>query len=84
MNQIQNKSQYQLYTGNKQNLKNIGISKMLADSSENEDLQKYLNERAYDTASLGETSADEIIAVDTSSQEIDFYRDSEISKRYKE
>lgn len=32
-------------------------------TSHNEELQQYLNEKAYETASLGETSADELAAV---------------------
>ena len=34
---------------------------MLQDSSNNEELQQYLNEKSYETASLGETSADELV-----------------------
>lgn len=35
---------------------------MLANSSkQNDDLQKYLDEKAYQSASLGETSADELV-----------------------
>ena len=33
---------------------------MLVDGSQNEELQNYLNEKSYETASLGETSADEL------------------------
>ena len=34
---------------------------MLADEKENEELQQYLDEKNYETASLGETSADELM-----------------------
>ena len=33
---------------------------MLAHTDQNDELQQYMNEKAYDTASLGETSADEM------------------------
>ena len=58
---------------------------MLADTSENEELQRYIDERSYETASLGETSADELAvrsASDLSDTEIDIYRTDEISAAY--
>ena len=68
----------------------MGIEKMLEDTSENEELQRYLDERHYETASLGETSADELALRDNSSagelsdgaSEIDIYRTDEISAGY--
>ena len=58
---------------------------MLAETSENEELQRYIDERQYETASLGETSADELAlrsASDLSDTEIDIYRTDEISAAY--
>ena len=58
---------------------------MLADDKENEELQRYLEERSYETASLGETSADELAlrsASDMSDSEIDIYKTDEISTSY--
>ena len=58
---------------------------MLADTSENEELQRYLDERSYETASLGETSADELAlksASDLSDTEVDIYKSDEISAGY--
>lgn len=51
----------------------MGIESMLADNSNNDELQQYLNEKAYDTASLGETSADELqmIQAQSSSGEVE-------------
>jgi hypothetical protein len=46
-------------------------------------LQQYLNEKAYQSASLGETSADELV-LRASDKEVDFYQDSDVAKRYKE
>ena len=60
---------------------------MLADTSENEELQRYLEERSYETASLGETSADELAlksASDVSDNEIDIYKSDEISAGYQQ
>jgi len=49
---------------NKAQIVNFGIERMLRNSSSNnEELQQYLNEKAYETASLGETSADELAAI---------------------
>jgi hypothetical protein len=49
---------------NRSRIINLGIDRMLSNSSSNnEELQSYLNERAYETASLGETSADELAAI---------------------
>ena len=60
---------------------------MLVDVSENEELQRYIDEKHYETASLGETSADELAlrektASDLSDTEIDIYRTDEISAGY--
>lgn len=58
---------------------------MLTDDKENEELQRYLEERSYETASLGETSADELAlrsASDMSDNEIDIYKSDEISTSY--
>jgi len=58
---------------------------MLSDDKENEELQRYLEERSYETASLGETSADELAlrsASDMSDNEIDIYKSDEISTSY--
>lgn len=58
---------------------------MLTDDKENEELQRYLEERSYETASLGETSADELAlrsASDMSDNEIDIYKTDEISTSY--
>ena len=43
-------------------------------------------ERSYESASLGETSADELILVSNSasSGDLEVYRDSEVSKQYEE
>lgn len=58
---------------------------MLTDDKENEELQRYLDEKSYETASLGETSADELAlrsASDLSDSEIDIYKTDEISANY--
>lgn len=58
---------------------------MLADTSENDELSRYMDERSYETASLGETSADELAlksASDFSDSEIDIYKSDEISAGY--
>ena len=59
---------------------------MLADTETNDELQQYLNEKSYDTASLGETSADELAvqaSSDGDSHHIDVFRDEdEVSKSY--
>ena len=58
---------------------------MLVDTSENDELQRYIDERSYETASLGETSADELALrseSDLSDTEIDIYRTDEISAGY--
>lgn len=58
---------------------------MLAEDKDNEELQRYLTEKSYDTASLGETSADELAlksASDISDSEIDIYKSDEISANY--
>ena len=62
---------------------------MLEDNSNNEELEKYLTERSsgYESASLGETSADELQIVGSDSDGVagvDIYRDSPESKRYQE
>ena len=57
-------SQHRRYEMNRSRIINLGIDRMLSNSSSNnEELQSYLNERAYETASLGETSADELAAI---------------------
>lgn len=58
---------------------------MLADTTENDELSRYMDERSYETASLGETSADELAlksASDLSDTEIDIYKSDEISAGY--
>jgi len=58
---------------------------MLTADKDNEELQRYLTEKSYDTASLGETSADELAlksASDISDSEIDIYKSDEISANY--
>ena len=58
---------------------------MLANDKDNEELQRYLDEKSYETASLGETSADELAlrsASDLSDTEIDIYKTDEISANY--
>jgi hypothetical protein len=43
-----------------------------------------LNEKAYDTASLGETSADEVALAESqdSSGSVEIYRDSDLARVY--
>jgi len=67
-------------------LVNIGIGKLLENKKENEELQRYLAERSYESASLGETSADELAIVNNSlsNGELEVYRDSAISHKYEE
>lgn len=58
---------------------------MLTDNKENEELEQYIAEKSYETASLGETSADEVAlrsASDMSDNEIDIYKSDEISAGY--
>lgn len=78
-------SHFRQYESNKKELVNLGISRMLADVKENEELQQYIAEKSYETASLGETSADELAlrsASDMSDNEIDIYKTDEISAGY--
>lgn len=78
-------SHFRQYQTNLKDLKNLGIQRMLTDDKENEELQRYLEERSYETASLGETSADELAlrsASDMSDNEIDIYKTDEISTSY--
>jgi|LauGreDrversion4_2_1035121.scaffolds.fasta_scaffold57072_1 hypothetical protein len=78
-------SQHARYEANKQRLINLGIERMLKNkTSNNEELQQYLNEKAYETASLGETSADELAAVPQQTAEVDFFRESDINQKYKQ
>lgn len=70
---------------NKAQLVNLGIERMLRSNvKDNEELQQYLNEKAYETASLGETSADELVASPSQVSDVDFYRESDINQRYKQ
>ena len=61
---------------------------MIQDTAENDELQRYIDERQYETASLGETSADELALREDSDlsdggvNEIDIYRSDEISASY--
>ena len=59
---------------------------MLEDRNENAELQRYLQEKSYDSASLGETSADELACVSStgSSGDLEIYRDSAIASQYEE
>jgi hypothetical protein len=75
-------SDHSRYKSNKAELVNSGLKRMLTDHSNNDELQRYMDEKAYDTASLGETSADELVLPSSDSAEIDFYRDSDIGKGY--
>ncbi len=77
--------QYQLKHKEMQNLR---IEKMLKPRTNNPELQKYLEEKSnYETASLGETSADEL-AIKTqtsdvdSDKRVDIYRDSRIANHF--
>ena len=82
----ENHSHFRQYEHNKKEIINLGIERMLADTTENDELQRYLDERNYETASLGETSADEVAmrsASDLSDSEIDIYQQSEVSTGYK-
>jgi hypothetical protein len=68
-------------------LKNLGIGRMLEDSKDNEELARYLAEKSYESASLGETSADELAVVSPSagsSGDLEIYRQSAMSERYEE
>lgn len=62
----------------------MGIEGMLANSSQNDELQNYLNEKSYETASLGETSADELATINQHLDVVDFYRDSEVNRGLKD
>ena len=58
---------------------------MLADEKENDELQRYIDEKNYETASLGETSADELAlrsASDLSDNEMDIYKTDDITSNY--
>ena len=61
---------------------------MLEETNNNDELQQYLAEKSYDTASLGETSADELAVQASSASEdhnIDVFRsDDQVSKNYEE
>lgn len=79
-------SKYREYKENKNKLVNMGITRLLDDRQENEELQRYLAEKSYDSASLGETSADELSLVNPSisSGDLEIYRENVVSKSYDE
>ena len=81
-------SSYRQYVENKKQLTNLGIGRMLVDDDDNAELQQYLNEKSYDTASLGETSADELAvqaSSDSDAHHIDVFRsEDEVSRSYQE
>ena len=81
-------SSYRQYVENKRQLTNLGIGRMLVDDDDNAELQQYLNEKSYDTASLGETSADELAvpaSSDSDAHHIDVFRsEDEVSRSYQE
>ena len=56
-----------------------------SDGKENDELQRYMAEKSYESASLEETSADELAlrsASDLSDTELDIYKADEISAGY--
>lgn len=70
-------------------MQNLRIEKLLTPRSNNPELQKYLEDKAtnYDTASLGETSADELAlktstAEEDSDKRVDIYRESRLANQY--
>ena len=81
-------SQYKHYEKSKKEITNMGIERMLVDGSQNQELQNYLNEKAYETASLGETSADELVVQPSSGGEgsqVDILRNhDDIATKYDE
>ena len=79
-------SKFKNYKENKKKLLNFGIGRLLEDQKENEDLQRYLAEKSYESASLGETSADELAVVTPtgSSGDLEIFRESTVSNKYEE
>ena len=77
-------SQHKRYQKNKSNLANMGIQAMLTPNETNDELQAYMNEKAYDTASLGETSADELSMHHEESSGVEIYRDSDLDRKLNE
>lgn len=60
---------------------------MFTPRSNNLELQRYLQDKSYDTASLGETSADELTLKDPSyssdsEKRVDIYRESALASEY--
>jgi hypothetical protein len=78
-------SQFKDYRRNKQKLLNIGIARLLDNPARNEELERYLAEKSYESASLGETSADEVTMLSGSeSAELEVYRESAVASAYDE
>lgn len=69
-------------------MQNFRISKLLTPRNHNPELQKYLEEKAnYETASMAETSADELVIKqmsnsDNDSKSVDIYRDSRLASEF--
>ena len=79
----EDKTEYQKYMTDKQEYKNLRIESFMQSRDQNNDLQKYLEAKhqAYDTASFGEsTSADELALKSSSSGEVEIFRQSQVSK----
>jgi len=64
----------------------MGITKLLESSrKDNEELERYLAEKSYESASLGETSADELaVASGSESTGVEVYRTTQISNQYED
>ncbi|CDW74365.1 UNKNOWN [Stylonychia lemnae] len=81
-------NEFQDYKSKQKELQNFRIEKMLTPRSNNPDLQKYLEDKAaYETASLGETSADELTIKSAQSEEdsdkrIDIIRENSLANEF--
>lgn len=80
-------NEHKEYQRKTKELQNKRIGKLLTNRSNNPALQNYLEDKSnFDTASLGETSADELAikSGEDSSGSIDIVRTNTLSKKYDE
>lgn len=81
-------NEFREYKKKQEEIQNFRIEKMLTPRSNNPELQKYLEDKVnYETASLGETSADELslkspLSGEDSDKRVDIYRDSRLANEF--
>eukprot|EP00347_Sterkiella_histriomuscorum_P004264 403361113 len=81
-------NEFKEYKTKQKEIQNFRIQKLLTPRTNNPDLQKYLEDKAsYETASLGETSADELALKSNQSDEnsdksVDIYRENRLASEF--